>query len=429
MRGVYLDNFRGFTNQFIDLKGVNFLVGENSTGKTSLLAAIKTLGSSRFWFLPTFDDPDLPFSSFSEIVSKSGAEKKCFTIGYFNNERPKDATYDAFRLVRFKDVNGFPSVDKYCFICDAGLVVSVIRDGGIDYKLFEVHPASSSDLIALCSKEMNAARFAGFKKIRSNSFSKNMLFANAPQLIEADIAGNKKKRAEFTFNFETDGPTCRWIAPIRAKPEKIYLGRIPEYSAEGAHIPYVLNKILADKAGVADKKLLGIVNNFGKNSGLFDAVKIKKFGRGVLAPFEVNVEIGGNSLVLGSVGYGVSQVLPVILEATRRHNSSFIAIQQPEVHLHPRAQASLGEFLFECHTEKGIQYLIETHSDFLIDRFRLCMNKSELECEAQVLFFDRIGNQNKVYNIDIDKDGRYPDEQPEEFRAFFLNEELSLLRV
>ncbi|MGY2201061.1 AAA family ATPase [Pseudomonas gingeri] len=433
MRSIYLDNYRGFSNQFIPLNSVNFLVGENSTGKTSLLAAIKVLGSPKFWFHPSFDDPNLPFSTFLEIASKASLDKTYFSLGYFNdefsNQTQEETQKSTFRILRFKNLNGFPIIYKYAFIASFGLAITIIQDRVLSYKIIKNSPTAPEELAEICKTEMNANKAIGYKKITVQHFNRSMLFANAEQLIKADIAekldGND---FEFFFNLEIDGPSCKWIAPIRAKPEKIYLGRMQEYSAEGAHIPYLLNKMLSSKSE-RDKKTLDIINNFGKNSGLFDAVTIKKFGKEVLAPFEVNIDFGNDSLVLGSVGYGVSQVLPIILEARRQDSNAYTAIQQPEVHLHPRAQAALGEFLFDCNSEKGYQYLIETHSDFLIDRFRLCMNKSENPKSAQVLFFERTSDGNKIYSIEIDNNGRYPLDQPDAFRAFFLNEEISLLKV
>ena len=231
------------------------------------------------------------------------------------------------------------------------------------------------------------------------------------------------------FSFEMDAPACKWIAPIRAKPEKIYYGGIPEYSSEGAHIPFLLSNMFKAKSGSEAKENLQSIISFGVSSGLYDEIKIKKFGKEQVAPFEINVGLNGNDLLMGNVGYGVSQVLPVILESRRQQGYSYTAIQQPEVHLHPRAQAALGEFLFDCNMDSDVQLLIETHSDYIIDRFRLCMNKSDKVCEAQILFFERTKSGNIVHTIKIDENGRYPDDQPSSFREFFLKEELALLRI
>jgi len=432
MKGIYLDNYRGFSKEFIPMQNVNFLVGENSTGKTSFLAAIKILGSPKFWFSPSFDDPDLPFSNFSEIVSKGTNNSRYFSIGYFSNEyrTGSEATEvkSVLRIIRFKNHNGMPVVHRYAFLCSLGLVITSISDSVMSYKIIEEYPSCHIKLANICNEELSATNLKGYKRITNSAFSRSMFFANAAQFVEADVAGHLKKRTSFSFNFEMDGPSCKWIAPIRAKPEKIYLGNIPDYSAEGGHIPYLLNKILNGKPTKSEKKAIDLAVEFGKNSGLFESIKIKKYGKEALAPFEIDVEIDGKPLMLGNVGYGVSQVLPIIIESTRRQHA-YTAIQQPEVHLHPKAQAALGEYIFECATEHKAQFLIETHSDFIIDRFRLCINKTKHDIEAQVLFFERTPEKNRVHSLEIDKNGRYPEEQPDAFRSFFLNEELSMLRV
>lgn len=428
VRAIYLDNYRGFSNQFVPLVGMNFLVGENSTGKSSFLSAVKVLGSAKFWLNPGFDDPDLSFSSFSEIVSKGAVSKKYFTIGYYGNERPRGAKHDLFRFIRFKNVDGYPRVYKYSFLSVSGLIVSILGEGWLKYKVIDADGLGMDELADASNSEMNSSNLSGYKRVNIKHLPKAMLFTNCHKIIEADYTGRPDKLKSMSFSFGVDGPSCKWIAPIRTKPERIYLGGVPEYSAEGGHVPYLLNKMLAPKAAATDKEILKAINSFGKNSGLFDEVKVKKFGGDKLSPFEVNVEIDELPLLLGNVGYGVSQVLPVILESLKR-NFAFTAIQQPEVHLHPRAQAALGEFLFECNANKGVQYLVETHSDFLIDRYRLCKSKSERKPRSQVLFFERSKGNNKVHCLDIDEFGRYPEDQPEAFRGFFLNEELSMLRV
>ena len=75
---------------------------------------------------------------------------------------------------------------------------------------------------------------------------------------------------------------------------------------------------------------------------------------------------------LVDVGYGVSQALPVITELLD-HDADppkLFLLQQPEIHLHPKAQAALGSLL--C-TVAGIgrQLIVETHSDYLLDRVRM----------------------------------------------------------
>lgn len=430
MKVIYLDNYRGFSNEFIPLNSVNFLVGENSTGKTSFLSSLKVLGSHRFWFRPSFDDPDLNFSSFSEIVSKKSANKKNFTIGFYDSKDEKEDESPNLRLITFKNEEGLPVVHKYSFLSPVGLISTIISDSSLRYKVQEVDEDRVESLVECCMREHSESRPKGYKKFAKEGFPRQLFFANAYQFIIADMAGKDllKDRKKISFEIEVDAPECRWIAPIRAKPEKIYISQSSDYSAEGNHVPIILNKMLGKNTEKNESKMLKAINEFGKSSGLFDAVRVKRFGKEASSPFQVNVDLGGNELMVSNVGYGVSQVLPIVLEARRRSAASYISIQQPEVHLHPKAQASLGDFIYESKKLTGNNFVIETHSDYLIDRFRLRTNKEGC-LDAQILFFSRGELGNKVYSIKINSDGSYPDSQPSQFREFFLNEELELMRL
>jgi predicted ATP-dependent endonuclease of OLD family len=74
---LYLDNFRGFQDEFVPLEAVNFLVGENSSGKTSIIRAIKLLGDSNFWLNFDFNPAEFSFGHFKDLVSV-GAEEILF---------------------------------------------------------------------------------------------------------------------------------------------------------------------------------------------------------------------------------------------------------------------------------------------------------------------------------------------------------------
>jgi len=67
------------------------------------------------------------------------------------------------------------------------------------------------------------------------------------------------------------------------------------------------------------------------------------------------------------VGIGISQVLPVVVAALEP-SASLVAIEQPELHIHPAVQVGLGDLLIKGAKEKGISFLIETHSEHLILR-------------------------------------------------------------
>ena len=147
----------------------------------------------------------------------------------------------------------------------------------------------------------------------------------------------------------------------------------------------------------------------------------------MFSPFEVNALLDDRALSLSWLGYGVSQSLPILVEMLDRPRGTLFAIQQPEVHLHPRAQASLGDVFFEMATHDKKKFLIETHSDFTIDRFRLNYRREGPTPTGQVLFFETRDKRNTVTPIPIGDDGELPADQPPGYREFFMNEQVRLL--
>jgi predicted ATPase len=132
------------------------------------------------------------------------------------------------------------------------------------------------------------------------------------------------------------------------------------------------------------------------------------------------------------MGYGVSQSLPIFVELLDRRKGSWFAIQQPEVHLHPRAQACLGDVFYEMSALDDKKFIVETHSDFAIDRFRMNYKDRKYRKKSpksQILFFERRDGQNTIIAMEIDDNGELPQDQPESYRNFFIREQLRLLEI
>ena len=140
---------------------------------------------------------------------------------------------------------------------------------------------------------------------------------------------------------------------------------------------------------------------------------IRKLGGGPKSP--------SHNLI--DMGYGLSQALPVITELLREDAQFLFLLQQPEVHLHPRAQAALGSLFCQIASAKR-QLVIETHSDHLIDRVRMDIRdgKSHLKPDdVSILWFERQDLDVKIHSLGIDQEGNIID-APETYRDFFMKE-------
>ena len=80
---IYLNNFRGFSDTTVPLCAANFLVGENSTGKTSVLSILTLFSLHEFWASFDFNAGDYEFGGYRDLVSIDSSDKSEFQIGLF----------------------------------------------------------------------------------------------------------------------------------------------------------------------------------------------------------------------------------------------------------------------------------------------------------------------------------------------------------
>ena len=169
------------------------------------------------------------------------------------------------------------------------------------------------------------------------------------------------------------------------------------------------------------------LQRFGKDAGLFDEITVKPLGK-QSGPFQLQIRrfdghTKGPQRNLIDVGYGVSQVLPVVTELLRLDAPPMFLLQQPEVHLHPSAQAALGS-LFCRIAAWDRQIVIETHSDHLLDRVRMDVRDGAGALKPEdvsILYFERQRLDVRIHSLRIDEDGNILDAPPG-YRRFFMDE-------
>ncbi len=415
---LYLKNYKGFDDVFIPIRDVNFFVGENSTGKTSILKLLEILSSSRFWIDPVFNTSEVELGYFSEIVNKISGNGKSFDIGVSYDTEDKKDRFNGFFWMKFIEKDSTPTISEFKFIIDN---VSVwcfkIKDASIKYRKKSIN---NNLLFEEWVKDFNYC---------DNESSDILVSPNAPFCVLYSEIVNviKENKQDGLPSFITPRQYNRfnWIAPIRAKAKRWYESYKLSYSPEGDHTPLLLYNILTSKSKKSEK-YLSMLREFGKKSGLFDDVTVNEAKKE--EPFALQIHYGKLSVNLTNVGYGVSQVLPLIVELVTSQKESF-AIQQPEVHLHPKAQAAFGDFIFQIANKNKNRLILETHSDYMINRFRYALSTNKAKVRAQVLYFKRGVNGTEIYELPINSKGRFEGDSITEYMNFFLEEELKLLEI
>ncbi len=124
---------------------------------------------------------------------------------------------------------------------------------------------------------------------------------------------------------------------------------------------------------------------------------------------------------LRDVGFGVSQILPFVVQSLTT-DKRIISIEQPEVHIHPKLQAEIGDLLIEA-IERENQLLIETHSEHLILRLMRRIREGKLHRDkVSILYVARGKEGASVYPLRLDEEGGFIDAWPDGFFPERLNE-------
>jgi len=428
MKYIFIENFRGFKSTLLRIKDVNFFVGENSTGKSSLLKLVGVLNSIEFWLGGRFITPNLAdYANYEDIVNIHSKYKGSFSIGIFinNSKHTETQKYEA-HLMTFVEADGVPKLANYTFVVRGVGVETIIKGASVFYNKVSIKRINVNDENV---KRLFIDWLDSHKKEKENFEKLDIeIGLEGPRMISDIVLGSMSAKTtdHSIFSVPRLFSNLTLFAPIRTKPDKIYFKGDMTYSSEGTHTPYVIRELLADKA--IAKKFETFMRIFGGSSGLFDSVKVKTHGRKKYGPFELDVILFGKSTNITNVGYGVSQILPIVVEIYTARKGTTFGIQQPEIHLHPRAQAYFGDLVFNLAVLQQKQFMIETHSEYIIDRFRLNYRaKDNVQPDAQIVFFEKNRNGNKISTIDILTNGELDSKQPAKYREFFILEEMKLL--
>lgn len=444
MHEIRLKDFRCFQNeQTARLAPLTLLVGENSTGKTSLMALVRALvklaGSG---LTPDFKEEPYDLGSFEEIAHHRGARGSRvanFAAGFSATQTTTDVgsngkagNHETFHFDATFSKQGTAATPSFIRVSnDTAWVELNVKD------------EEWNVLFGTPTGKWTSKRRFPFRRMLD---SRNEMIPPLPYFVPPDHGDPTAVPEEAGPPTEQDREHIENLiasqgnllgkflfrppyasAPVRSKPRRTYDPARPTHDPEGENVPMYLAAMYFQRQS-AWAEMKSNLEQFGKAAGLFDEIAIKPLGNRDSEPFQIQIRKYGNKAKgpgrnLIDVGYGVSQVLPVITELLRPDPPSVFLVQQPEVHLHPSAQAALGS-LFCRIAAHNRQLIVETHSDHLLDRVRMDVrdNKTPLQPkDVSILYFERLNLDVRIHSLRIDQNGNIVGAPPG-YRRFFLEE-------
>ena len=166
----------------------------------------------------------------------------------------------------------------------------------------------------------------------------------------------------------------QYMGPLRARPNRYYpwTGVRPDTIA-----PDGGNAIDALIASARSDEFLANQVAFGLGQlDIVDAFSIHTIDDNKRL-YEIKATIDGVESSLVDVGFGVSQVLPVIAMLMDAPQGSIVLLEQPELHLHPNAQAALADLLLDVAEKRNLQLIVESHSEHIVRRLQRRIAEAE----------------------------------------------------
>lgn len=238
---------------------------------------------------------------------------------------------------------------------------------------------------------------------------------------------SEKKQHIFSFEISPTGNIEEFVEKIihipgiRSNPERQY--KIERYNKrfQGRFDKYTASIIY--NWGLKDKNKLNTLIELIKRLGLASNIYAKKVNEAHIS-LNISRYFGADQsdiVDLSDVGFGLSQVLPVLVAIIEASKDNIIYIEQPEIHLHPSAQYKLAEILCE-YVKKGKKLVIETHSSIFIRGLQTEIVNDVISSKDVSLNWFSQNNlgETTVYESEIDEFGAFGD-WPADFDDVYLD--------
>ncbi|CAC5340901.1 MULTISPECIES: AAA family ATPase [Planktothrix] len=409
----------------IEIQNLTILSGANSSGKSSIMQPLLLLKQT----LEATYDPgalllngaNVKFTSTEQVFSKLSSKKyKDFSIETEINQS------SSIRLNFYKTTKNIDI--KQMVYQENGEPEAVFRTDMTPEEIEKNLPKQVKKIYQDLSSKIN----------NDHEFSK-MIYFNVERIrcfLEVKLLINQDDKSipQTFFSFTRSGLFQKYIRDIihvpglRGNPERTY-----PVTAIGEQFPGTFENYVASVINnwqITKSSKLKDLARYLKILGLTGKVDTKQINdtqveiRVARLPCNFNPKTKSTEMVsIADVGFGVSQTLPALVALLVAEPEQLVYLEQPEIHLHPRAQAALADILIES-ANRGVRVVIETHSDLILKRIQSLVAEDRIKPDKVKLHWftrDQEGCTN-ITTADLDKAGTFGD-WPEDFSEVDLQEE------
>lgn len=402
IKSIEITNFKRFQNQRLDLdKTVTVILGENSSGKSSILKALlglkQTASSSNEHESWAAHGDYVDLGTYHDFVHKRDIRKK-FGFSIALDALSSSRALQAYRV---RDLVSQAMIDVQYDYDQVSSQARLLRIGAKfvtasgEYSWQLLRQKTRKNYTTKISKNLVSAFDSNFKfdKNESLGFKPEFSVANTEKLAFKVASRANVSQVLFIRGVNETISTLVnhleknvfYLAPLRSSPSRSYIRSSHNLAVgvRGEHTPSVLanlerrsQKATTGRSDLRDSYEL-FVNGLSK---VFPGHKAKTTTISELVKLKIQSKdtdsYSGSDKAdtITDVGFGFSQVFPIIVQAAVMPKDATLIVEQPELHLHPMAQTRFAQFIAEA-ALLGKRFIIETHSEHLVRGLQLAISE------------------------------------------------------
>lgn len=414
-----LNNFKAWEKLAIKFGMVTGLFGTNSSGKSSLIHFLLMLKQSKN-------------NSDRAIAADFGGHDKLVELGtyhdvVFKHDTTKDISWTLSwtlpKELKIQDVEKSSAsvlfkASKLSISSSIGLESELLGVKALGYSFanhrFSIQRKLDSNDFELVSKGDSKFRFTRTqgRMWKLPKPTKNYLFPDQAKTYYQ----NADFLSQFEASFEAMMDNIYYLGPLRDYPKRNYQWSGASPTDVGTRGELTINAILAastrnEKRSLGYKKrnksFEGMIAYWLKKLGLIHSFRVKEVApNSNIFSTLVKKESGSSEVALTDVGFGVSQILPVLVLLYYVPEGSTVLLEQPEIHLHPSVQSELADLILTVSKTRNVQVIVESHSEHFIRRLQRRVAESSVKQQDIELYFFSIKNGSANYEtLQLDEFG------------------------
>lgn len=408
-----LKNFKAWKDTGdVALKPLTLLLGTNSSGKSSLIQSLLLLRQTVLSPDPTIhlnlggdEVNDLfNFGDFDDVLFQGIESPRMFSIGLDFTARNGIIRSGNFECDYVKTSSGSVAVQKLR-LADSEMSFRAQRREKGAYSIFVDDEPQPRIKGRDCAPERSIA-FPEQVIHRLIKDIKNIKDIKHIKDFERYTAAALKARS-LSLALRRELQAINYLGPLRRKPERDYPWNKTRPSELGADGRSTIDVLLASELlkGEAQGDVIKGVSKWLRRMGVAQRLEVRQQGRS--NRYALMVHRDGIACNLRDVGIGISQVLPVLVEAHFATPGSTIILEEPEIHLHPLAQSVLAELFIEISQKRKVQFIVETHSEHLFRRLQTLAAQEKITSDHAALYFvEHDSKQAILRKLEMDTYGR-----------------------